>query len=288
MLGPHAIGPVYWRARGDKTRRMFTVAALGAAHIPEILAAEGGPWWRRDELYWMKCLEEQGLGHRTAIIAADESGVIGYAYLNWHSQYPRFRTRKIPEISDLRVADRHRRLGVATAMIAHFEGVARQAGCSGDRHGRRHVWRLRAGATALCEARLRARRLRAHLWQCRCPAGRDGDGRRQSPPLAGPRPGAAGCCAGKGARRDRPRHRDELRRDGGGGGRTARRRRRPDSLRHHPFANLRSPGLRRRRAGDRGARPCRGAGRGDRRRDARGRSRIWRARRASRRPPDRA
>ena len=35
-----------------------------------------------------------------------------------------------PEISDLRVADRHRRLGVATAMIAHFEGVARQAGCA--------------------------------------------------------------------------------------------------------------------------------------------------------------
>ena len=108
---------------------MFTVAALSAAHIPKILAAEGGPWWRSDELYWMKCLAEQGLGHRTAIIAADESGVIGYAYLNWHSQYPRFRTRQIPEISDLRVADRHRRLGVATAMIAHFEGVARQAGC---------------------------------------------------------------------------------------------------------------------------------------------------------------
>ena len=109
---------------------MFTLAALGAAHIPEILAAEGGPWWRRDELHWLKCLEEQRLGHRSAIIAADESAVIGYAYLNWHSQYPRFRTRQIPEISDLRVADRHRRLGVATAMITHFEGVARQAGCA--------------------------------------------------------------------------------------------------------------------------------------------------------------
>ena len=109
---------------------MFTIAALGAADIPKILVADGGPWWRRDELYWVKCLEEQGLGHRDAIIAADELGVIGYAYLNWHSQYPRFRTRKIPEISDLRVADRHRRLGVATAMIAHFEGVARQAGCA--------------------------------------------------------------------------------------------------------------------------------------------------------------
>jgi GNAT superfamily N-acetyltransferase len=108
---------------------MFTLAALEAMHIPKILAAEGGAWWRRDALYWTKCLEEQALGHRTAVVAADASGIIGYSYLNWHSQYPRFRTQKIPEISDLRVADRHRRLGIATAMIAHFDGLARQARC---------------------------------------------------------------------------------------------------------------------------------------------------------------
>jgi GNAT superfamily N-acetyltransferase len=103
---------------------MLTIAPLERANIAEILATDGGAWWRRDEPYWLKCLEEQARGHRAAVVASDAGGIAGYAYLNWHSQYPRFRTQEIPEISDLRVSDRHRRRGVATGMIAHFERTA--------------------------------------------------------------------------------------------------------------------------------------------------------------------
>jgi GNAT superfamily N-acetyltransferase len=111
-----------------KQGEMFTVVELNAADIPKILAADGGDWWRRDGAYWIGCLAEQGAGHRLAVVAADADGIIGYSYLNWHSQYPRFQARNIPEISDLRVAARHRRRGVATSIIAHFEEVARLAG----------------------------------------------------------------------------------------------------------------------------------------------------------------
>jgi GNAT superfamily N-acetyltransferase len=107
---------------------MFTIAPLDRTNIAEILATDGGPWWRRDELHWVKCLEEQARGHRSAVVASDAGGIAGYGYLNWHSQYPRFRARAIPEISDLRVSERRRRLGVATGMITHFVQTALDAG----------------------------------------------------------------------------------------------------------------------------------------------------------------
>lgn len=108
---------------------MFTVAALTAADIPRIRAADGGEWWRRDEVYWVRCLEEHALGHRSAVVASDVKGIVGYSYLNWQSQNPRFRRSNIPEISDLRVAEQSRRRGAATSIIVRFEELARLAGC---------------------------------------------------------------------------------------------------------------------------------------------------------------
>jgi GNAT superfamily N-acetyltransferase len=108
---------------------MFKIAELQATDIPRILAANGGDWWRRDEDYWLRCLAVQALGHRSAAVATDGSGIVGYSYLNWQSQNPRFRGSNIPEISDLRVAEQYRRRGVATAIIAHLERLARRAGC---------------------------------------------------------------------------------------------------------------------------------------------------------------
>ena len=84
------------------------------------------------------------------------------------------------------------------------------------------------------------------------------------------------------------RHRDDLRRNRSRGGRATAVRARPDSVQHRAVADQRARRLRRRGAGDRGPRPCRGARPDHRPRAAGGRQDLGRDRRhrGSGRAPD--
>jgi GNAT superfamily N-acetyltransferase len=80
--------------------------------------------------YFERCLAEQAAQTRKIFIAAANNSNAGYGMLNWQPQYALYQRLGIPEIQDLNVIPAARRRGIATALIAHCEGVARQRDCS--------------------------------------------------------------------------------------------------------------------------------------------------------------
>jgi GNAT superfamily N-acetyltransferase len=103
------------------------IRPLAGSDIAAILAADVGEWWLRDETYWRGIVAEQATGIRSAVIAAEGVSVLAYANLLWRSDYPGFQKFGIPEINNLRVAKRFRKRGIGSAVIAHFEALARSA-----------------------------------------------------------------------------------------------------------------------------------------------------------------
>ncbi len=108
---------------------MLRIAPLTAGDIPEIVAADGSDWWQRDPAYWQTCLDEQSRGRRSTAVAFEEAAVVGSGHLKFSPEYEGFRASGTPEISDLRVSERCRRQGVATALILHFGRAAMSASC---------------------------------------------------------------------------------------------------------------------------------------------------------------
>lgn len=101
-----------------------------ASDIPalyDMLAALG---FYKGAGYFERCLDEQAQGRRQVFIARDGNpeGDIGYGMLNRHPQYALYKRLGIPEIQDLNVVPSARRQGAASALIAHCEQVAMEAG----------------------------------------------------------------------------------------------------------------------------------------------------------------
>lgn len=71
-------------------------------------------------------------GGWTVVLAQTPDGVdAGGFYLNWDPKYALYRRLGLPEIQDLRVLPDFRRRGMATALIAKGEELARTAGRAG-------------------------------------------------------------------------------------------------------------------------------------------------------------
>lgn len=82
--------------------------------------------------YFELSLEYQKAGRRLIFIASVEGakGIedVGYCMLAWNPKYGYFRHLGISEIQDLNVIPDFRRRGIARAMIAHCEALAREKG----------------------------------------------------------------------------------------------------------------------------------------------------------------
>ncbi len=83
----------------------------------------------KDTDYFDRNFEEQEAGRRQVYIAEYESQPAGYCILNWQPKYGLYRKLEIPETQDLNVLPGFRRRGIAKAMIAHCEDLARRKGC---------------------------------------------------------------------------------------------------------------------------------------------------------------
>lgn len=70
-------------------------------------------------------------GGWTVIMAVRDGQDLGGFYLNWTPKYALYRRLDLPEIQDLRVLPAARRQGIASALIARGEELAREAGRSG-------------------------------------------------------------------------------------------------------------------------------------------------------------
>lgn len=109
---------------------MVEIAPLDAARLEAILECDGGNGWKNARSDWVESLRQQAAGQRVVLVASIDDRPVGYGGLLWQSTYPAFATCGIPELHDLVTARDHRHRGVATALIASLEAVARNAGCS--------------------------------------------------------------------------------------------------------------------------------------------------------------
>lgn len=78
--------------------------------------------------YFPKSIELQEAGERLVLIAEYDGQDAGYCMLSWSPKYGFYRAHGYPEIQDLNVLPTFRNKGIASAMIAHCEGLAVQKG----------------------------------------------------------------------------------------------------------------------------------------------------------------
>ena len=103
---------------------MVEIGRLQESDIGTIPAV-GGDAVHGKESFWRTLLEEP-VDDRLILVARDSSAVVGYVFLKWRSKYRPFADADVPEISDLRVAPGMQRRGIATALIAQCEQLARE------------------------------------------------------------------------------------------------------------------------------------------------------------------
>jgi ribosomal protein S18 acetylase RimI-like enzyme len=81
-------------------------------------AAEG---WNKPASQYEHYLDEQDRGERDALVARWAGVFAGYVTVRWHSDYPSFAERHIPEIQDFNVMPQFRRRHIGTALMDEAE-----------------------------------------------------------------------------------------------------------------------------------------------------------------------
>ncbi|HXF28284.1 MAG TPA: GNAT family N-acetyltransferase, partial [Chlamydiales bacterium] len=84
------------------------------------------PWLPRDK--WIHYLQEQEQKIRTVCIVEKDHAPVGYGSLLRQSAYSNFREKGIPEISDIWILEEEQQKGLGTALIGHFEQMAKKEG----------------------------------------------------------------------------------------------------------------------------------------------------------------
>ncbi len=81
---------------------------------------------KNDLGYFKECLADE---NRTIFIASEGKTEGGFCILSWKPKYSLYNRLGIPEIQDINVIPKLRRRGLAGAMIAHCESLARDKKC---------------------------------------------------------------------------------------------------------------------------------------------------------------
>lgn len=102
--------------------------SLSQADIPLMVAAFAHIGWTKPASLYEQYLEEQEKNYRCVWVAFQEGVFAGYVTLKWHSDYPSFREKNIPEISDLNVLPSFRQLGIGSTLLALAETEASSKG----------------------------------------------------------------------------------------------------------------------------------------------------------------
>jgi GNAT superfamily N-acetyltransferase len=82
----------------------------------------------KDVDYFERSFDYQDEGEREVLIAMLDGAPVGYCFLSWQPKYGFFKKLGLPEIQDLNVMPDFRRRGIARALIAHCENLARGRG----------------------------------------------------------------------------------------------------------------------------------------------------------------
>lgn len=106
----------------------FTIATAELPDVDKLRIFAEALRHAADADYFIIQYEHQQAGRRIIVVARLESEVAGYCVLNWEPKYAFFKKMGFPEIQDLIVHPEYRRRGVASRLIAHCEGLARDRG----------------------------------------------------------------------------------------------------------------------------------------------------------------
>lgn len=110
----------------------LSIRLLEANDIPQIAKAFRELGWNKPASQYERYLMEQKSKIRVAFVALVNKEFAGYLTICWKSSYEPFRERKIPEIVDLNVLPKFRRLGIATQLMEKAEDeIARVSAIAG-------------------------------------------------------------------------------------------------------------------------------------------------------------
>ncbi len=109
-----------------------SIATLEAKDIPALADAFLHTVWQTPLSHFQKMLSVQEKGDIVFLLARYREKIAGFLYIIWHSEYPPFAERNIPEIKDLRVLPEYRRKGIATALMDEAEkGIFERSSMAG-------------------------------------------------------------------------------------------------------------------------------------------------------------
>ena len=101
----------------------LTIKNLTSQDCPVIAQAFTEQAWHKPGEQFERLLAEAADGIRKVLVAELDSEFAGYLNIVWRSLYPPFRDRSIPEITDLNVLIKYRKLGVATRLMDEAESL---------------------------------------------------------------------------------------------------------------------------------------------------------------------
>jgi ribosomal protein S18 acetylase RimI-like enzyme len=97
------------------------IRLLESRDIPEIAGAFGELGWNKPASQYERYLAQQELGVRDIYVAFIEGQFAGYLTICWESSYKPFLVNSIPEIVDLNVLPKFRRMGIGTQLMDKAE-----------------------------------------------------------------------------------------------------------------------------------------------------------------------
>jgi GNAT superfamily N-acetyltransferase len=96
------------------------------AHIDAL--TEAFTSWNKPREQYVRYYEENQRGTRITLVGFVDGALASYGNLLWQSDYEPFAEAGIPEINDLNTLVPFRRRGLASAIIAECERIAKEAG----------------------------------------------------------------------------------------------------------------------------------------------------------------
>ena len=102
------------------------VNVLNEDIIERIVIGLEGTNVARSKEYLERCLDENKLHERITYVAIFNGELAGLVNLIYKSDYPFFRENNIPEINDLLVHPKYRKLGIGLSLIKKAEEIARK------------------------------------------------------------------------------------------------------------------------------------------------------------------